>query len=395
MHLTDASIGATRVLLSGRPRRDRDPLSRPRRPARAPRPLVRRDELHAPRAASQALLRCGGRRRAAALRPSRGRRAPRERRRRLSSRYRSPRAHGSSATQRAAPRAQRGRLGAGPAGVPRGRAPLPALARGAAGRGLPRVRREGRPARQARPAIHLLEHRRFPAARGVRPALRLDSSSSPSAAGWPGASSSTSRGARRSISPSTILRASNGSRAAPSSMSTSWPARTRPTSCGATPRSPGARPCRPLEPRGAPVALGLRDRGRRARRRPRPPIARPPARRGPPRYRLHGCLPGLDLGPLALPRLRRGSRASSRPRASGLVTIVDPGIKADDGYSVYEEAREGPPRAAASRRHPHGRGLGPDPAVFLRISRATRRSAGGAICRSPSSTRASPASGTT
>ena len=208
----------------------------------------------------------------------------------------------------------RGLLRRGHAGLPRRPLPLAARPARAAGRGLAGLRREGGGARQARHALRLLEHGRDAAPPGHGSALPIHSLLPRPA-----------RGARLGLLPRRVV-AHGGGRGRRGRLARAVGVRR--ARAGHLPlrradaRGRGAplhRPHRPppaaaaVEPGRAAVPLGLRERGRRARRHPRLPGPRPSAGLRVPRYRLHGGLQGLDVGPLPLPGPRgpgaRGGRA--------------------------------------------------------------------------------------
>ena len=66
------------------------------------------------------------------------------------------------------------------------------------------------------------------------------------------------------------------------------------------------------------------------------PQAAHPLRRDLARHRLHGRVPLLHLRPGRLSRSRSRSPTSCTPRGSTACAIIDPGIKQDRGYAVYD-----------------------------------------------------------
>ena len=103
-----------------------------------------------------------------------------------------------------------------------------------------------------------------------------------------------------------------------------------------------------------------------------------PVRRAVARHRLHGRLPRLHLEHRGLPGRRRRCSSGCASRASASITIVDPGVKHEPGYAVFDEALERdvlvPDRG---RRHLHRPGLAGQHGV-PRLRHARRRARGGA-----------------
>ena len=68
------------------------------------------------------------------------------------------------------------------------------------------------------------------------------------------------------------------------------------------------------------------------------PRARHPVRRAVARHRVHGRLPRLHLGRARRSRTSPGCSSGCREQGFRVITIVDPGVKYEPGYAVFDQA---------------------------------------------------------
>ena len=137
-----------------------------------------------------------------------------------------------------------------------------------------------------------------------------------------------------------------------------------------------------------PVPVVRLHPGRGRGDRPAPPGRRDPLRRAVARHRVHGRLPRLHLGPPTASRTRTRCWSGCGEQGFRVITIIDPGVKHDPGYAVFDDGRR------AGRVLPH-RGRRPlhRPGVARQHRVPRLRHRGGARAGGASSTPRTCASG--